>query len=117
MLPVAEPDPNEQAFIKLQALENKEYIQKENFEAFQVELTHIIREFLSKRYQIPALESTSKEIIHAMQQTDFQKQKLPVLKELLTIADLVKFAKAEKESDFHRRMLLEAKAIIKDTAL
>jgi hypothetical protein len=117
VLPVAEPDPNEQAFIKLQALEQKQYIEQGHYESFQVELTHIMREFLFKRYRIKALESTSREILYAMKQTDFPPYKLPILQELLTIADLVKFAKAETESDFHKRMLLEAREIVKLTAL
>lgn len=117
VLPVAEPDPNEQAFIKLQALEQKQYIEQGKYDLFQVELTHIIREFLYKRYRIKALESTSREILNAMKQTDFPPYKLPVLQELLTIADLVKFAQAETESDFHKRMLLEAREIVKQTAL
>jgi hypothetical protein len=108
-------DPHERAFIKLQALENKELLEKEEYEEFQVELTHIVREFLSGKYRVPALESTSRELIDKLKGTKFPNKKLPVLRELLTMADLVKFAKAEHPGDFHKRMLLEAREIVKMT--
>lgn len=110
-----EIDPHEQAFIKLQALEHKKLLEVRKFDEFQVELTHIIREFLSRKYHIRALESTSREVVNKLEDTSFPSYKIPVLKELLNMADLVKFAKAEKPGDFHKRMLLEAKEIVKLT--
>lgn len=108
-------DPHERAFIRLQSLENRGLLEIGRHEEFQVILSSIIREFLSLKYNIPAMESTTSEIIRETEKTTFPGRKIKVLRELLSMADLVKFAKAEKAEDFHRRMLLEAKEIVKIT--
>lgn len=108
-------DPHERAFIRLQSLENRGLLENGKHEEFQVDLSSIIREFLFLKYNIPAMESTTSEIIRETEKTPFPGRKIKVLRELLSMADLVKFAKAEKAEDFHRRMLLEAKEIVKIT--
>ena len=113
--PQTKIDPHERAFTQLQLLEQQQLVEQKKHEEFQVKLTHIIREFLTAKYGISAMESTTSEILRQVDATSFPKHKEPTLRELLSMADLVKFARAEKAGDFHRRMLLEAKELIKIT--
>jgi hypothetical protein len=83
-------------------------------------LTHILRDYLEKRYQIPALESTSDELIAALRKTDMPLAIQFKLKQLLQMADLVKFAKVVPELNVHdgayetaMELIMETEPIIK----
>jgi len=101
-------DPHEEAFRALRALEDRGYLESEEYEAFQLELSRIVRQFLSRKFGITALESTTREIVTQLQYTAYPDKQLTLVKELLSMADLVKFAKAEPPGDFNRRMLNRA---------
>jgi len=108
-------DPHEEAFRALRTLESKEHLREEQYEAFQLELSRIIRQFLSRKYEIAAMESTTREILDQLKKTPFPSDQLPLVKELLSMADLVKFARAEPPGDFHRRMLGSAYQMVEFT--
>jgi hypothetical protein len=108
-------DPHEEAYRALRALEDKNWLSNENYEAFQLELSQIMRQFLARKYEIKALESTSREIIQQLRKTAFPNDKVRTIQELLSLADLVKFARAEAPQDFHKRMLNRAFQLIEFT--
>jgi hypothetical protein len=108
-------DPHEEAYIALQHLEDENWIEKEKYEPFQRELSRIIRHFLSRKYDLRGMESTTRELIQQLEGTSFPQRKAKTLKELLNMADLVKFARAEPPGDYHRRMLLEARQLVEQT--
>ncbi len=59
-------------------------------------LTEITRQYIERQYDIPAMESTTEEILHAFRKSNPDDPMLDeMLKELLELADLVKFAKAD----------------------
>lgn len=59
-------------------------------------LTEITRRYIERQYDIPAMESTTEEILHAFSRTNRDDSLLDeMLKELLELADLVKFAKED----------------------
>jgi len=59
-------------------------------------LTEITRHYLEQQYDIPAMESTTEEILHAFRKFNPDDPLLDeMLKELLELADLVKFAKED----------------------
>lgn len=107
--------PHELALKKLDALVQKQLWHKGLVKEYCAELTFIVREYLEKRYQILALESTSEEILNALQKTDFPQHLRPELQNLLTKADLVKFAKATPPETFHEEAMTFAKKIISET--
>ena len=73
---------------------------------FQSELTNIIRTYLEERYHIPALELTSDEIIELIRKKSLlSKTWSSILDDILHIADLVKFAKAEPDHNIHTDFL------------
>lgn len=108
-------DPHEEAYRALRALADKNWLSNENYEAFQLELSRILRQFLARKYEIKAMESTSREIIQQLRQTPFPNDKIRTVRELLSLADLVKFARAEAPQDFHKRMLNRAFQLIELT--
>jgi hypothetical protein len=112
--------PYEEARNQLMALREKQLWQQGEIKRYHTELTHILRDYLEKRYQIPALESTSDELIAALRQTDMPLAIQFKLKKLLQVADLVKFAKVVPELDVHEgayeiamELVMETEPIVK----
>ena len=65
----------------------------EKQKTFYSGITDALREYISDRYGISAMEMTTAEIFHDMKTTDAPKELLGELKELFERADFVKFAK------------------------
>ncbi|MFY7956969.1 hypothetical protein [Flavobacterium macrobrachii] len=97
--------PIEKATSLLQQLEKKELWQKGEIKNYYSELTDIARNYIEEEIQIPAMESTTSELILGLRNAAKQKKlKLSAetvenLEKVLKQADLVKFAKV-KPLDF-----------------
>jgi hypothetical protein len=93
--------PFEEAIYKLNELDSKLLWQNNQVKEYYSELTEIVRNYIERELQVPALEKTTDEIIGMLR--DFQnantiqtsKDTIKKLKELLQEADLVKFAKSK----------------------
>lgn len=103
------------AFRKLDELEDKRLWEKGAIKPYQSELTHIVREYLENRYDVVALETTTEEIIKQINQTDMATASKTKLRQMLELADLVKFAKVEPPSEQHKVAMNDAKEIIEVT--
>ncbi len=98
---IAALPPFEEAIEKLHQLDEKLLWQNNEIKKYYSELTEIIRAYVEKELKIPALESTTDELIETL--TDFNdaktidasKNAIAKLKGLLSEADLVKFAKSK----------------------
>ena len=113
LLPVTPPlPPLEIALQKLKDLEQKAPWENGEIKAFQTDLTFIVREYLENQYQLPALERTTAEIISDAQDKQLSEAWVTQLKELLTTADFVKFAKAQPPVDIHPQMLIQARQLL-----
>lgn len=83
---------------------------------FQTELTDIIRSYLENRYNIPALELTSDEIIDLITRKRLMSGTWSgILDDILHIADLVKFAKAEPDQNIHLDFLDKSVDFVEST--
>ena len=97
--------PIERATSLLQNLEKKELWQKGEVKTYYSELTDIARNYIEEAIHIPAMESTTSELIDALRIASEQKRMtvspeiLKNLQNVLQQADLVKFAKS-KPLDF-----------------
>jgi hypothetical protein len=107
--------PYEEARNQLMALRAKALWQQGEIKPYHTELTHILRDYLEKRYQILALESTSDELIAALRQTDMPLAIQFKFKKLLQMADLVKFAKVVPELDVHDEAYATAMELVMET--
>lgn len=93
--------PFEEAIYKLNELDSKLLWQNNQVKEYYSELTEIVRNYIERELQVPALEKTTDEIVGMLR--NFQeantiqtsKETIKKLKELLQEADLVKFAKSK----------------------
>ena len=97
--------PIEKATTLLDTLEKKELWQKGEVKAYYSELTDIARNYIEEAIEIPAMESTTSELIQALKAASVKKKMtlsqeiIENLERVLKQADLVKFAKS-KPLDF-----------------
>ena len=97
--------PIEKATSLLQQLERKELIQRGEIKNYYSELTDIARTYIEEEIHIPAMESTTSELIVSLRNVaknkklKLSKETLENLEKVLMQADLVKFAKV-KPLDF-----------------
>jgi len=89
--PVIRPDI--EAINKLKELRDKKLWQQDQVKAYHIELSDIIREYLEKRYIIKTYEKTTDEILAGLKRMDINEANREKLKQILVLADLVKFAK------------------------
>ena len=91
--------PIEKATSLLTLLEQKELWQNGQIKSYYSELTDIVRNYIEEEIQIPAMESTTSELILSLKKVANQKkmklsaETLSNLEKVLKQADLVKFAK------------------------
>jgi hypothetical protein len=106
---------HEIAFIKLEKLSSSAYHLNGEIKMFYSELSLILRTYLEDRYRIPALENTTDEILFALQPRVLAESTRNRLQEILSVADLVKFAKGEPTVEVHLSMLQKAKEFVELT--
>ncbi len=99
---------HEKALTALNALNKAELWQNGRIKEYQSGLTDIIRTYLEDRYQVKALEMTTDEISRALENTDFEPKYKADLREILQVADLVKFAKAIPTDNIHEVFMSKA---------
>ncbi|MFT4061131.1 MAG: hypothetical protein QM642_02100 [Edaphocola sp.] len=101
-IPVVQRVPPEKAHEKalrlLSELKGKDYSLKGNSKQFFSELSDVLRTYLEERFNIPAMEQTTDELMNNLKKLDDSKAELRKvrgdLKTVLNTSDLAKFAKA-----------------------
>ncbi len=116
VLPPPPPPPaHETALQKLLELEQSDLLDKREVNAFQTQLTYILREYLEGRYGIHALESTTDDILASLRNIGVPDEWRVQLRKMLQTADLVKFAKAQPPLSFHVEALYSVKTFVEQT--
>ena len=93
--------PIEKAIAYLQNLDKKQLLQKGEVKEYYSEMTDIARTYIEESVKVPAMESTSSELIAALKKAISEKkmfinrEELDKFKWVLENADLVKFAKSK----------------------
>jgi hypothetical protein len=87
-------------------------------DSFFVELTDIVRRYVERAFQLPALEQTTHEFLHELNRSgdrlsDSQRESLA---EFLTAADMVKFARTDVSESQMRDALDKARRFIVETS-
>ncbi len=106
--------PYELAMQRLGKLDEQKLLQSNKVKLYYIELTDIIRTYIERELNIPALESTTDELMNTIKDfnsiktLDLPKETVHNLQKLLQEADLVKFAK-------HKPILEEIKGHRVDT--
>lgn len=87
------PTPYEVATASLRELKEKKLWEQGMEKEYFTELTDILRLYLYGRFGINAVEMTSRQILAAMKANPEIKDKRPMIRQILNMADFVKFAK------------------------
>jgi hypothetical protein len=98
--------PHEWALMELEKLRVKKLWQAGKTKEYHTELTEILRKYIEDRFHVMALESTSGEILEDLEKkTGIQADSRKSLGEILSMADLVKFAKYMPLAEDHERSM------------
>ena len=114
-VPEPEPPPHVWAFAALDRLEEKKLWQKGEVKEHYSILTAILREYLERRYGIKALEQTSDEILQQLSLQNLSPELLTDTEQLLSVADLIKFAKADPGVNLHEAAIERVRRFVKET--
>lgn len=91
--------PHVVAFDKLNALKDKKLDQKDQEKEYYMELTDIIRTYIKNRFEVNAPEMLTSEIVENIANNPDLSYLADNLEQILTLADLVKFAKYKPYPD------------------
>jgi hypothetical protein len=105
--------PHVRALSELQALEERQLWQQGKVKEYYSEATEIVRRFFEGRWNIPALEMTTDEILIALRGRPEAEQLRETLGSFFVRADLVKFAKAQPTPEDHQDELKAAYMIVR----
>lgn len=109
--------PHELALNKLHALRDQKLWQQGAVKPYHSELSDILRDFLERRYQIPAMEQTTDEIFTALAATDMPDGQKARLRQVFTLADLVKFAREQPLHTDNEQSMAQAIDFVKEAAV
>jgi hypothetical protein len=105
------------ALQKLENLRQKNWAAQGMAKEHCAELSWILREYLEKRYGLPALESTTVEIAAGLQENEaFPAHWLPAVQQILTETDLAKFAQSVPSIEFQVQALDTVKRMVEETS-
>lgn len=106
----------EVALEKLDLIREAKIWQEGKTKQYHTELTDVIREYIGRRYEVSSTEKTSDETLNALKPLmDGQKELFERLRKMLTLADLVKFAKWNTTPDENESALLTAYDFVRET--
>lgn len=106
----------EVALEKLDAIREEKIWQSGRVKEYHTQLTDVVREYIARRFEVSSAEQTSDETLRAMRPLLNDKKELfEQLRKMLTLADLVKFAKWQATPDENELSLRSAYAFVKET--
>lgn len=109
-------DPPHVAAIKaLEILHNQKLWQNNKHKQYYTRLTDILREYLDGRYGIPAMEMTTDETLEELARWEIPAKHFSNLRNLLSMADLVKFAKFLPADDENETAYTHAYYFVENT--
>ncbi len=120
MLDVVKTEPlrpaDEVAIEKLDIIREKKIWQQGQLKEYYTQLTDVVREYIDRRFEVSSAEQTSDETLRAMRPLLNERKDLyEDLRKMLTLADLVKFAKWSTTPDENELSLRSAYKLVKET--
>ncbi len=107
--------PHAVALQALAGLKKEKLWQQGKIKEYHTRLTDILREYIEGRFHVRAVEMTTWDIMQSVQQLDLDETDKNMLRNILEMADLVKFAKAKPLADDHDRSMHEAQEFVRNT--
>lgn len=106
---------DEVALEKLDAIKEKKVWRDGKVKEYQTELTDVVREYISRRFEVQSTEKTSDETLRELKPLLTDKELFAKLSKMLQLADLVKFAKWTTTPDENESALTTAYEFVKET--
>ena len=101
---------------KLDELEKKDLLNQAQFEIFHTELSEILRDYLEDHLCLRAREQTTEEFIsEIVEKNKFTDDQQQILKRFLQLADLVKFATFQPDSELSVEALQKVRLFVQHT--
>lgn len=113
--PVKITPPYDLAVMRLNDLQAKKLPQSGRDKEYYTELTEILRQYLEGRFGINAMEMTSTQIIDTLRHNKETKPGSDLMKQILEIADFVKFAKVRPLPDDNIKAFNSAVKFVEDS--
>jgi len=104
-----------EALNRIEEIVSKGYLENGQIKQFYFELSEIIREYLSRRYQIPTLERTTSEILYDLQKVIYGSELYKKFYNFFYECDMVKFAKYIPTKNQLKSIVPLAKELIEKT--
>jgi hypothetical protein len=109
---VPEVPPEVEARAALDHLAASGLVEREEYRTFYIELAVIAKRYLERRLGEPVLEMTSVEVASLLRDHPLAGPHLPVMRDLMSAADWVKFAHGSAQAEAARRHLASACGIV-----
>lgn len=106
----------EKTLLAIDALEKERLWEKGKLKKHYIELSFILRSYLSSRYELNLLEKTSHESQLLLIQKGLNKETVETIGEILIQSDMVKFAKSAPDEISVLRISVLAKQIVAETS-
>ena len=106
----------ERTLTAIEALEAAKLWEKDELKTHFVELSYILRSYLTARYNISLLEKTTHESALLLAQCGLEKETIDVVMKILSQADMVKFAKSKPDEISILRISAQAKQVVAETS-
>jgi uncharacterized membrane protein len=113
--PAVHLTPYQKAMLAFDNLEKENLIADDKVKLYYTKLTDILRNYLEEQYKVAALESTTDELMERIKFSAIDAASKLQLHEILSSADMVKFAKAKPGLNEHAAAMLAAKGFVERT--
>ncbi|MEO8591633.1 MAG: hypothetical protein ABI432_19785 [Flavobacteriales bacterium] len=100
----------------LNALEKQRLWQNGEHKAYHSRITDLLRAYIEERYRVPAMESTTDELLQELRVSALSLDQRGQLGNMLRLADMVKFAKALPSPIENEQMMTGALRFVQETA-
>ncbi len=106
----------QRTLIAIEALEDAKLWERDQLKEHFVELSYILRSYLTSRYNITLLEKTTYETTIVLTEKGLNEDTVNVILRILSQADMVKFAKSKPDTISILRISTLAKQIVAETS-
>lgn len=106
---------HEVAYEKLAAIEASDWLKRGNMKTYHTQIAYVLRQYISARYHIPALELTTTGLLQAMLRAEIATPYVERTQQILANCDMVKFATYQPELTEASTRISDARWIVDET--
>ncbi len=107
---------HERILSALSELDKERLWQQGDHKGYHSRITDLLRGYIEERYRVPALESTTDELLSELRVSPLSADQRGQLENMLRLADMVKFAKALPAPQENEQMMVGTTRFVRDTA-